>query len=246
MEIIDPYMMPEYYMYDQYHSDLTNGIQMMNIVELNHQPWQPYPMISYAKEDYVQHNSAPTKLNPAAPDFNPRNMTTSPPPNWTGDNKPIVYKNTSEKNVMKVYHDKMKMPAVSMDFVIAANYMLNDIFGFIAPQLPRKEKPKYRDDKNLHASKTTHSPKIHENKSSPPSSVVLVKPEISYGKDALMAIAKSPLCQVTPDVWPMIAKQLPRLVRREGPTANILIKEVRAIKKQEEEQTNTDKSKTNE
>ena len=234
MEIIDPYMMPEYYMYDQYHSDLTSGMHMMNIVELNNQPWQPYPMISYAKEDYVQQNSAPTKLNPAAPDFNPRNMA-SPPPNWTSDNKPIVYKNTSEKNIMKVRHDKMKMPAVSMDFVIAANYMLNDIFGFIAPQLPMKEKPRYRDDKNFHPSKTTPSPKIHENKSSSPSSVLLVKPEISYEKDALMAIAKSPLCQVTPEAWPMIAKQLPRLVRREGPTANILIKEVRAIKKQEEE-----------
>ena len=49
-----------------------------------------------------------------------------------------------------------------------------------------------------------------------------------------MAMAKSPLCQVTPQAWPMIAKKMPRLVRREGPTANIIIKEVRAIKKQGE------------
>merc|ERR1712025_445955 len=66
------------------------------------------------------------------------------------------------------------------------------------------------------------------------STVKLVPPEISYNRDELMNIAKLPLSQATPDVWPSIAKKLPRLVRREGPTANIIIKEVRAIKKQEE------------
>ena len=66
------------------------------------------------------------------------------------------------------------------------------------------------------------------------STVKLVPPEISYDRDQLMNIAKLPLSQATPDAWPSIAKKLPRLVRREGPTANIIIKEVRAIKKQEE------------
>merc|ERR1712029_392618 len=66
------------------------------------------------------------------------------------------------------------------------------------------------------------------------SSIELVPPEISYDRDQLMNIAKSPLSQATPEAWPAIAKKLPRLVRREGPTANIIIKEVRAIKKQEE------------
>lgn len=64
--------------------------------------------------------------------------------------------------------------------------------------------------------------------------VELVPPEISYNRDELMNIAKLPLSQATPDSWPNIAKKLPRLVRREGPTANLLIKEVRAIKKQEQ------------
>lgn len=66
------------------------------------------------------------------------------------------------------------------------------------------------------------------------STVKLVTPEISYNRDELMNIAKMPLSQATPDAWPSIAKKLPRLVRREGPTANIIIKEIRAVKKQEE------------
>ena len=66
------------------------------------------------------------------------------------------------------------------------------------------------------------------------STVKLVPPEISYNRDELMNIAKMPLSQATPDAWPSIAKKLPRLVRREGPTANIIIKEIRAVKKQEE------------
>merc|ERR1719512_616508 len=66
------------------------------------------------------------------------------------------------------------------------------------------------------------------------STVKLVPPEISYNRDELMNIAKMPLSQAAPEAWPSIAKKLPRLVRREGPTANIIIKEITKIKKQEE------------
>merc|ERR1712241_236339 len=66
------------------------------------------------------------------------------------------------------------------------------------------------------------------------SSIELVPPEISYDREELMNIAKMPLSQAAPEAWPSIAKKLPRLVRREGPTANIIIKEITKIKKQEE------------
>lgn len=75
---------------------------------------------------------------------------------------------------------------------------------------------------------------VEEEEEDDKGTVELVPPEISYNRDELMNIAKLPLSQATPDSWPGIAKKLPRLVRREGPTANLLIKEVRAIKKQEQ------------
>merc|ERR1712029_470788 len=93
------------------------------------------------------------------------------------------------------------------------------------------KKPQKGFKKGFKAYKDFNKDKLDDTEES---TVKLVPPEISYNRDELMNIAKLPLSQATPDVWPSIAKKLPRLVRREGPTANIIIKEVRAIKKQEE------------
>ena len=43
-----------------------------------------------------------------------------------------------------------------------------------------------------------------------------------------------PFSKTLPDSWLSIAKKHPRIVKREGPTANLIAKEVRALKKQEE------------
>jgi len=221
MSVLDPYLMPEYYWVEE--NDLVSGMQVMNMVNLNNHTWEPYPSYSYGVEDYY---TPPTQLNPSAPDFSPRQA--EPP----GEK---IISDTRVAKTKRHYPSNypMKMSPVSMDLVLAANYMLNDIFGFIAPQIPIRQKPRYKDTKHNPAKKAM-SPKLPRSRSPSPCSVPLVKPEISYGKEELMAIAKSPLCQVTPQAWPMIAKKMPRLVRREGPTANIIIKEVRAIKKQGE------------
>jgi len=230
MELLDPYMMPEYYWVEQ--SDLASGMQMMNMVDLNHQAWQPYPTYPYA---VAPPKSVPTQLNPTAPDFSPR-TTCSGAEDLKSEKKVVARLNKTDKYRMNGSNYNMKMPPVSMDLVMAANYMLNDIFGFINPQIPLRQKQIYKDDQNFYPTKKSSPPKSRKSRSPSPESIPLVKPEISYEKAELMAIAKSPLCQVTPQAWPLIAKNLPRLVRREGPTANLLIKEVRAIKKQEEEQ----------
>merc|ERR1740128_6383 len=172
------------------------------------------------------------KLNPTAPDFQPGHMNTSPT-NFYENHQNLVQMKPQFHNYG---NDQMEMPAVPMDLVFAANYLFNDFFGFCAPEVPMLKMPYPEANKKVNHSKKTNSSKPQKPSSSSFKGVTLVKPEISYGKEELMAIARSPLCQVTPDAWPGIAKRLPRLVKREGPTANLLIKEVRAIKKQEEEQ----------
>merc|ERR1712131_452556 len=64
--------------------------------------------------------------------------------------------------------------------------------------------------------------------------IKLVPPEISYERDELLKLAERPLSKTLPDSWLSIAKKHPRIVKREGPTANLIAKEVRALKKQEE------------
>ena len=78
-----------------------------------------------------------------------------------------------------------------------------------------------------------------EEDNSPP--VKLEPPEISYERDELLRLSQAPLSKTTPDAWLSIAKKHPRIVKREGPTANIIAKEVRAIKKQEEKNNFTSK-----
>merc|ERR1712083_662160 len=219
--------------------DLVPGMQMLNMMELSPQAWEPYPAPLYSYN--IQ-----TQLNPAAPDFSPRHA--DPPAQSEevqsekvqsekvqskkvqSENKVVRRLNMSEK----YRQNPLKMSPVSMDLVLAANYMLNDIFGFLGPQIPPRQNHRQKDGKIFPKNKKANSPKMPRSRSPSPCSVALAIPDISYGKAELLAISKSPLSQCTPQAWPAIAKNLPRLVRREGPTANIIIKEVRAIKKQGE------------
>jgi len=227
MDTLNPYMMPSYYWYEP--MDLPQGMQMMNTVG-----WQP-EYDTY--EDVTYDDTGLTKLNPTAPDFQPGHMNTSDQKTWNYDNQqPVVQRKSHFEQFSHVGNEQLEMPAVPMDIVFGANYLFNDFFGFCAPEVPMLKMPYFEANKKVNNPKKTNSTKLNKPSSSSYKGVTLVKPEISYGKEELMAIAKSPLCQVTPQTWPMISKRLPRLVKREGPTANILIKEVRAIKKQEEEQ----------
>jgi len=223
------YQMPCYYPLD-----LTRAMQMPNIMEVEHMGWEQCEKLPDSEcdtcEDDTKEDTGPTELNPEAPDFNPGASGLTDQHDWL-----VADQKSDYECVLNVGADQLKMSAVSMDLVLAANYILNDVFSFIAPEPPLVEDlPQYHINQNIKFSKKSHYTNAKNFRSSSPCSVELVKPEISYEKEELMELAKSPLCQVTPQAWPMIAKKMPRLVRREGPTANIIIKEVRAIKKQGE------------
>jgi len=67
--------------------------------------------------------------------------------------------------------------------------------------------------------------------------IALVKPEISYAKQELMAMSKSPLCKMAPSTWSEVTKDLPGVVRRAdraGPTSKIIQREMEGLRKQEE------------
>jgi len=135
-----------------------------------------------------------------------------------------------------IYEDDTSLQYQKLDIINNAFIIVNpDEFPFIDLPYIHNGKPfngkKQKFNKKGFKAYKDFKDKVEDTEES---TVKLVPPEISYNRDELMNIAKLPLSQATPDVWPSIAKKLPRLVRREGPTANIIIKEVRAIKKQEE------------
>ena len=154
--------------------------------------------------------------------------------NAGGGGGPVQY--VEDQNNNNLHYQNHSMQYQKIDNV--SDYILNDAFIIVDPEFPFIDLPYINMGKNMHGKKQKmkkgykgRQEKVEE---SDESSIELVPPEISYDREELMNIAKSPLSQAAPETWPAIAKKLPRLVKREGPTANIIIKEVRAIKKQEE------------
>ena len=120
------------------------------------------------------------------------------------------------------------------------NYIVNDAFIIVDPEFPFIDLPYLqlpgagpykKAGKGRKGGQCDPVEEEEEEYTGP----ALTPPEISYDRAELLQLSKSPLCQAAPDTWPGIARKLPRLVRREGPTANIIIKEVRAIRRQEEQ-----------
>jgi len=66
--------------------------------------------------------------------------------------------------------------------------------------------------------------------------LVLIKPELSYEKETLLELSKSPLCRVTPERWTELVADLPGVVRRAdraGPTSKLILREMEEIRRQE-------------
>jgi len=64
----------------------------------------------------------------------------------------------------------------------------------------------------------------------------LVKPELSYEKEELLALAKSPLCRAAPERWGELVADLPGVVRRAdraGPTSKLILREMEELRRQE-------------
>ena len=56
---------------------------------------------------------------------------------------------------------------------------------------------------------------------------------VVYERDALLQLAKSPLCRQPPAALDEIAATYPGLVKREGPTSRHFLREMAALRKQE-------------
>lgn len=65
------------------------------------------------------------------------------------------------------------------------------------------------------------------------SSLVFAKPEISYEREELMSLSKSPLCGDTPFNWDKISNDNPYIVKKAGAPSKHFLREVELIRKQE-------------
>jgi len=140
--------------------------------------------------------------------------------------------------VVKVGNDELKVSGVSLDLVKTAKIVLHEFFNICNPEDAIMESPPPElDEKNFGARRKNISGGSSKSTESDSGTIALVKPEISYEKQELMAMAKSPLCKMTPSTWGEVTKELPGVVRRAdraGPTSKIIQREMEGLRKQEE------------
>lgn len=140
--------------------------------------------------------------------------------------------------VVKVGNDELKVSGVSMDLVKTAKIVLHEFFNICNPEDTVMESPPPDlDEKNFGARRKNISGGSNKSIESDSGTIALVKPEISYAKQELMEMSKSPLCKMTPSTWSEVTKDLPGVVRRAdraGPTSKIIQREMEGLRKQEE------------
>jgi len=63
--------------------------------------------------------------------------------------------------------------------------------------------------------------------------IILSKPDISYEKEELLRLSKSPLCKDAPRDWEKIVSEIPYIAKKEGAPSKHFLREMEVIKKQE-------------
>jgi len=140
--------------------------------------------------------------------------------------------------VVKVGNEELTVSGVSVDLVKTAKLVLHEFFNICPPEDAIMESPPPElDEKTFGARRKNTSGGSSKSTDSDSGTMVLVKPEISYEKQELMALSKSPLCKKTPNTLTEVTKDLPGVVRRAdraGPTSKIILREMEGLRKQEE------------
>jgi len=147
-------------------------------------------------------------------------------------------KSETHECVVKIGNDELKVSGVSLDLVKTAKIVLHEFFNICNPEDAIMESPPPElDEKNFGARRKNMSGGSNKSTDSEGGTIALVKPEISYAKQELMAMSKSPLCKMAPSTWSEVTKDLPGVVRRAdraGPTSKIIQREMEGLRKQEE------------
>jgi len=161
-----------------------------------------------------------------------RQMNFLPPPSS------LVKDEANFESVVQIGNDELKISGLSEDLVKTAKIVLHEFFNICnneencmdsaSPELVVGSSGARRKNISGGSSESTDSDI---------GTMALIKPEISYEKQELMALSKSPLCKVTPSTWSEVTKDLPGVVRRAdraGPTSKIILREMEGLRKQEE------------
>ena len=234
---------------------------MLELIEMRSMNWSPTDnVVNYYKQKLAQieanqpqSKTAPVQsLNSKSEEFNPFKSSFQSNQNNLNNNSNITPNNNNELNKdavkvekkvesdskkyslsLKVRDEEIVVTGSSLELVKTAKIVLNEFFNICPPE----SSPGGHGDEVLGAAAMTDDREDDNNDEEDDIGIELVQPKISYKKDELLAMAKSPFCQQLPEQWPNIVKELPGVVRRQeraGPTSKLILREMEGLRKQEE------------
>ena len=104
--------------------------------------------------------------------------------------------------VVKVGNDELTVSGISLELVKTAKIVLHEFFNICPPEDAIMESPPPDlNEKSFRACRKNISGGSSKSTDSDTGTLNLFKPEISYGKQELMTMSKSPLCKVTPNTF---------------------------------------------
>ena len=147
---------------------------------------------------------------------------------------------------IRIRDESITITGKSSELVKTAKIVLHEFFNVIPTE--KKVHDKDEDRSQLATATSSLPPSIEssyktvqsendEEEEEDTEGIELVKPKISYNKEELMAMARSPFCRETPITLTEIAKELPGVVRRQerpGPTSKLILREMEGLRRQEE------------
>ena len=243
---------------------LVSRVLMLELIEMRSMNWSPTEnVVNYYKQKLAQievnqpqqqARTAPVQsLNSQKEEFNPFKSSFQSNQKSLNNNSNITPNNNNyelnkdavkvEKKVesdpkkyslsLKVREEEIVVTGSSLELVKTAKIVLNEFFNICPPE----SSPRGNGDEVLGAAAMTEDRHEENDDMEEDIGIELVQPKISYKKDELLAMAKSPYCQQLPDQWPNIVKELPGVVRRQeraGPTSKLILREMEGLRKQEE------------
>ena len=123
------------------------------------------------------------------------------------------YRQKEFSQTVQIRDETITITGKSLDLDKTAKIVLNEFFNVIPTEERRDERSSSRPPTIEAVESEDEEPGIE-----------LVQPSISYNKQELMAMARSPFCRETPTSWTEIAKETPGVVRgqkRSGPTSKL-------------------------
>ena len=208
---------------------LVARVHMLELIEMRSMSWRLNEHVTR----YYQQKLAQIEEN--------KNKMSPPSPAVTLSEDVITNKNESHTSDvrsyslgLKVRDEELVVTGSNLEMVKTAKIVLHEFFNVCSTVEATKT-----DDHEMKRRINVNNNEKLDDDDETNIDIEMTKPEISYNKEQLLAMSKSPFCQELPETLTFIARELPGVVRKsdsraQGPTSRLLMREMEGLRRQEE------------